>query len=223
MYSTIGSQVIRSISLSWESCSISSSPDCCISLEITQYTWNKYACIPLCSTCSCSPNLVPSLDTRLMLPWSYHSHNNNCKLRKDILVSCLDPTLSWGKRVWWPLSDFLVVPSQQNAISHVTQQRWGQGLGTRLQIGWSVEHMVAWRAISLGCSVSRLLTQHNREITQWFLVRGWGLGTTLYTAAGLQLRVHPEVMPQALHHLELQVDYDIQNCLQHTHQIHYMM
>ena len=34
------------------------------------------------------------------------------------------------KRVWWPLSDFLVVPSQQNAISHVTwvvQQRQGWG------------------------------------------------------------------------------------------------
>ena len=31
------------------------------------------------------------------------------------------------KGVWWPLSDFLVVPSQQNAISHVTwvaQQTW---------------------------------------------------------------------------------------------------
>ena len=28
--------------------------------------------------------------------------------------------------------------------------------------------MVAWRsAISLGCSVSRLLTQHNQEIAQW--------------------------------------------------------
>lgn len=28
------------------------------------------------------------------------------------------------------------------------------------------------------------------------------------------------MVPQTLHHLELQVDHDIQNCLQHTHQIH---
>ena len=92
------------------------------------------------------------------------------------------------KGAWWPLSNFLVVPSQQNATSHVTwvvQQRRGWGLGMRLQIDRSVEHMVAWRsAISLGCSVSRLLTRHNQEIAQWspdpFLVRGWGLGTRLW-------------------------------------------
>ena len=92
------------------------------------------------------------------------------------------------KGVWWPLSDFLVVPSQQNAISDVTcavQQRRGWDLGTRLQIGWLVEHMVAWRSlISLGCSVSRLLTWHNQKIIlnghqTPFLVRGWGLGTIL--------------------------------------------
>ena len=46
---------------------------------------------------------------------------------------------------------------------------------------------------------------------------------TIYTAAGLQLRLDPEVMPQALHHLELQVDHNIQNCLQHTHQSHYLI
>ena len=49
--------------------------------------------------------------------------------------------------VWWTLSDFLVVPSQQSTISHVTwvaQQKQGWGLGTRLQINRSVEHMVAW-------------------------------------------------------------------------------
>ena len=74
------------------------------------------------------------------------------------------------KGVWWPLSDFLVVPSQQNAISHVTwvvQQRSGWDLGMRLQTGRPVEHMVVWRStISLG-SVSRLLTRHNQEIAQW--------------------------------------------------------
>ena len=91
------------------------------------------------------------------------------------------------KGIWWPLSDFLVVASQQNAISHVTWvalQKKGWSLGTRLQIGQLVEHMVAWcGAISLGCSVSRLLTRHNQEIAEWspapFLVRGWGLGTRL--------------------------------------------
>ena len=75
------------------------------------------------------------------------------------------------KGVWWPLNDFLVVPSQQNAISHVTwvaQQRQRWSLGMRLQIGRSVEHMVAWRnTTSLGCSVSRLLTRHIQEIAQW--------------------------------------------------------
>ena len=78
------------------------------------------------------------------------------------------------KGVWWPLSDSLVVSSQQNSISHVTwvpQQRQGWGLGTRLQIGWLVEHMVAWySAISLGGSVSRLLTRYN-EIAQWSLAQ----------------------------------------------------
>ena len=48
--------------------------------------------------------------------------------------------------VWWPLSDFLVVWSQQSAISYVTwvaQQRWGWSLSTRLQIG-----RIGWSSMS---------------------------------------------------------------------------
>ena len=57
----------------------------------------------------------------------------------------------------------------------------------------SVEHMVARRsAISLGCSVSRLLTQHkprNRSMVTRPLVKGWGLGTRL--GVGLLKRASP--------------------------------
>ena len=55
------------------------------------------------------------------------------------------------KRVWWPLSDFLLVPSQQSAISHVTwvaQQKRGWGLGTRLWIRRLVDRAhgcMTWR------------------------------------------------------------------------------
>ena len=65
--------------------------------------------------------------------WAEHDSPDT---RLDSLVPRPHPLTR--KRIWWLLSDFLVVMSQQNTISHVTWvaiQRWGWGLGTRLWIG----------------------------------------------------------------------------------------
>ena len=147
-----------------------------------------YFCLPslviLCnkmsSYCSQVVILNESFSYERCGPSNDHTQDPSCKNKVNDMhcsIVPVDPSLVprphplMRKGVWWPLSDCLVVLSQQNAISHVTcvvHERWGRGLGMRLQIGQLVEHMVAWRSsISLGCSVSRLLTRHNQEIAQW--------------------------------------------------------
>ena len=98
------------------------------------------------------------------------------------------------KGVWWPLSDFLVVPSQQNAacdLSSATEVKVGC-LGTKLQISQSVEHMVAWRGTFhwvvryQDCWLGTIKKSLNGHQTP-FLMRGWGLGMRL---AGLLPHIH---------------------------------
>ena len=93
------------------------------------------------------------------------------------IVSCPDPALSWGKRVWWLLSSFLVV---------LTQQYWFEGMlitclhnvipislvyaHAWILFHWIVQNQVCWLS-----TTKKLLNSHQTL----FLVRGRGLGMRL--------------------------------------------
>jgi len=90
------------------------------------------------------------------------------------LASCPDPALSQGKGS----GDYWAISWLCRLSSIGCDERW---LHACMTISLVYVHMLGWRGtVSLDCPKSRLLTQHNQEITHHlalFLVRGWGLGT----------------------------------------------